>query len=106
MRKDTIKKIEVRKRLEEAGKKDATQTMYKFLRKHLYDKVVSIVAEADDNDEIVLLEDGVETTNTYHLQNMYEPDAKNPYEWVNSILFVHQMQGSKKVIELKHRKAI
>jgi len=55
-------------------------------------------------DEIVLVEDGVETSYTYPLCIVGEPDAKSPQQWLNSIALEHQLQGRNPKVALKLRK--
>lgn len=60
-------------------KKERTRLVRQFTR--LVEK------STNNNDEIVLCEDGKESDNTYPLWGLIEIDMKSPKEWINSILF-------------------
>lgn len=78
--------------------------MAKITRTKLINQVKKLICQANLGDEIVCCEDGKETTNTYPIAILYEPDAKTPTEWIKAICFCNEYSGRNCEISFKLKK--
>lgn len=53
--------------------------------------------------EVVCVEDGQETNNTYPVLNVYEPDTKSPEDWVRGIHLHNRLNGIEVDVSFKMR---
>ena len=60
-------------------------------QKDLHKQVSNLLAVAKVGDKIVLCIDEEETANDYPYSALFEPDAKSPEDWVDSICFWHDV---------------
>ena len=74
-----------------------TEKEKRILRKQAKD----LFAKADDDQTIVLCEDGIETTIDYPMCYVYERDCKSPMEWVNGIILHQDLKGKKSKLSFK-----
>ena len=72
-------------------------------------KAKSLLRQLKDRDDaIVLVEDGVETTNTYPLWAHLEsccPDTKTVDDWIDGIFLHYRLRGEEHDVSFNVRKA-
>lgn len=74
------------------------------MRNKLLRQIRNILKKAERQDTIILCEDGKETDNEYPVGDIYEPDAKSPEDWVNSIMFFYRLEKKTSKLSFKLKK--